>query len=174
MPPHSPHASSTGTPTRVVTPFRASLKLNLTFTVMFSPFARVARGAGRTSEDIPEVAETAEQIREVVEVCARACRRLSRTLGAEEGAGTFVVFPPFLGFREDLVGVLYLLETLFGLLVAAGWRRDGTCAQACGRSAGSHPARPPWIPREPCRDPPSPYPKPVSQLQLSPSESASR
>src|SRR5215203_6343500 len=37
VPLHSPQASSTGTPTRVVTPFRASLKLNLTFTVIFSP-----------------------------------------------------------------------------------------------------------------------------------------
>src|SRR5215211_4130755 len=39
VPLHSPHVSSTGTPTRVVTPFKASLKLNLTFTVIFSPFA---------------------------------------------------------------------------------------------------------------------------------------
>src|SRR5215218_11059109 len=41
VPLHSPHASSTGTPTRVVTPFKASLKLNLTFTVIFSPFVLV-------------------------------------------------------------------------------------------------------------------------------------
>src|SRR5215211_7368443 len=41
VPLHSPHASSTGTPTRVVTPFNASLKLNLMFTVIFSPFALV-------------------------------------------------------------------------------------------------------------------------------------
>src|SRR5215204_4637531 len=41
VPLHWPHASSTGTATRVVTPFRASLKLNLMFTVMFSPFALV-------------------------------------------------------------------------------------------------------------------------------------
>src|SRR5215207_5932690 len=41
VPLHSRQASSTGTPTLVVTPFRASLKLNLTFTVTFSPFAGV-------------------------------------------------------------------------------------------------------------------------------------
>jgi hypothetical protein len=39
-------------------------------------------------------------------------------LGAEEGAGTFIVFPSLLGCRKDLVGVLYLLETLFGPFVA--------------------------------------------------------
>src|ERR671913_203843 len=41
VPLHSPHASSTGTPTRVVTPRRASSKLSLTFTVILSPFALV-------------------------------------------------------------------------------------------------------------------------------------
>src|SRR5215213_1303803 len=39
VPLHSPHASSTGTPTRVATPRRASSKLSLTFTVILSPFA---------------------------------------------------------------------------------------------------------------------------------------
>src|SRR5215213_6128008 len=70
---------------------------------------------GSTSENIPEVSEAAEQIRDVPEVRATW---MSGALGAEEGAGTFVVFPSFLGLREDLVGLLYLLETLFGLSIA--------------------------------------------------------
>src|SRR5829696_8376942 len=70
---------------------------------------------GRTSEDIPQVPEAAEQIRDVSEVRATW---LTGALGTEEGAGAFVVFPSFLGFREDLVGLLYLLETLFRLPVA--------------------------------------------------------
>src|SRR5215211_101280 len=74
-------------------------------------------GVGRTSEDVPEVSEAAEHVLDVLEVRA-PWLPLSCSLRAEEVAGAFIVFPSFLGIREDLVGVLYLLETLFGLLVA--------------------------------------------------------
>src|SRR5687768_13141241 len=53
-----------------------------------------------TSEDIPQVPEATEQIRDVPEL--RAARLSGAALGAEEGAGAFVVFPSFLGLREDL------------------------------------------------------------------------
>src|ERR687893_1294085 len=43
LPPQSPHASSTGTPTRVVTPSRASLNFNLTLTVTSSPLGEACR-----------------------------------------------------------------------------------------------------------------------------------
>src|ERR671912_524645 len=82
--------------------------------ILASYFGRPG-GTGRTSEDIPQVPEAAEQIRDVPEV---RTTRLSGALGAEEGAGAFVVFPSFLGFREDLVGLLYLFETLFGRSIA--------------------------------------------------------
>src|SRR5215216_1959475 len=74
-------------------------------------------GSGRSPEDIPEVSEATEQIRDIREVCS-AWVSLSGTLGAEERGWAFIVLPSFLRIREDLVGVLYLLETLFGLLVA--------------------------------------------------------
>src|SRR5215213_10229939 len=105
LPPHSGHVSG-------AVPGAAPVPLH-------SPHA------SSTGTPIPVVPEAAEQIRDVPEVRAAW---LSCALGAEESAGAFVVFPSLLGVREDLIGLLYLLETLLGRSIArVGVRMILTC-----------------------------------------------
>jgi hypothetical protein len=63
------------------------------------------------------VAEATEQVRQVGEVGAHAGPTTRRGAGAEESTRAFIVLPPLLGVREDLISVLNLLKALLGLRV---------------------------------------------------------
>ena len=64
-----------------------------------------------------DVAEIAEQVREVRYVAHPPARATLRPGAAEICPGAFVVIAPLLRIGEDLVGVLDLLEALLGLCI---------------------------------------------------------